>query len=88
MKKSPNKERVIGVAEAAKRLGAAPSTVRGWVAEGRFPGARLEASPGGGISFWLIPENTLYQFKRPKIGRPSRTRIAPLAKKITGIKKS
>ncbi len=59
---------MLTVKQVAEALSAAPSTVRTWLGEGLFPGARLEESPAG--AYWLIPDTALKDFDKPKVGRP------------------
>ena len=62
------KAEMLTIREAAKRIGAAESSVRLWVRRGRFPGARLETSPVG--SYLLIPDSDLDNFEMGSPGRP------------------
>jgi len=57
----------LTAAQVAERLSVGRSTVNLWCRQGRFPGARVEASPVG--DYWLIPESDLKGFERPKRGR-------------------
>ena len=66
MKKKEAK--MLTVKEAAQQLEVAPSTVRMWLKEGLLPGAELKDSPAG--QYWVIPDTTLQNFEKPKIGRP------------------
>ncbi len=72
----------LTAAQAAERLGVGRSTVNLWCRRGKFPGARIEASPVG--DYWLIPEKDLAGFKPPERGRPAKANGAakqPAAKK-------
>ena len=44
------------------------TTVRLWIKNGLFPGAREEQTPRGPI--WLVPEEDLAKFTPPPMGRP------------------
>ncbi len=57
----------LTTSQAAERLGVGASTVRLWCTQGRFPNARAETTPRGGV--WLIPESDLKDFQPPKRGR-------------------
>ncbi|MGH9822066.1 MAG: helix-turn-helix domain-containing protein [Blastocatellia bacterium] len=59
---------MLSIREAAVMLAVSPSTIRVWILAGRIQGARIEESPAG--SYWLIPEQSLKNFKKPKRGRP------------------
>jgi excisionase family DNA binding protein len=66
MKKKESK--MLTVKEAAQQLKVAPSTVRMWLKEGLLPGTELKDSPAG--QYWVIPDTTLQNFEKPKVGRP------------------
>jgi hypothetical protein len=59
--------RMLSVKEVAGRLGAPPVSVRLWARSGRFPGAELKESEFG-VSYWLIPEESLSGFEKEKPG--------------------
>ena len=61
---------MLTVRETAGRIGAAESSVRLWVRQGKFAGARLEETPVG--SYWMIPETALSSFEMGKAGRPQK----------------
>jgi hypothetical protein len=63
--------KMLTIKETAERLGAKPGSVRVWVGQGRFTGARKESTPLG-IDYWLIPESALDGFEMGRAGRPSR----------------
>jgi excisionase family DNA binding protein len=46
-------------------------TVAQWLREGRIPGAELHTI--GSLKVWLIPRDALKDFKRPEMGRPTKT---------------
>jgi helix-turn-helix protein len=62
------KPEMLTVKEVAQRLSAAPSTVRAWLKEGLFPGARLITDSI--VPYWLIPDTEVTAFDKPKPGRP------------------
>jgi excisionase family DNA binding protein len=43
-------------------------TVAQWLRDGRVPGAELQTI--GSLKVWLIPRDSLKDFKRPEMGRP------------------
>jgi len=61
---------MLTASQAAKKLGAAESSVRLWARQGKFPGAVREETPVG--SYWMIPETALDGFKMGQPGRPSK----------------
>lgn len=61
-------ERMLTVSEVAQRLGESDRTIRNWVSQNLFAGAKLKASPRG--PYWMIPETALRSFERPLRGRP------------------
>jgi helix-turn-helix protein len=62
------KVRMLSLKEVSEITGAPGSSVRLWVRQGRFPGARLEKTQIG--DFWLVPESDLEGFKPKGRGRP------------------
>lgn len=46
------------------------TTIRLWIKNGLFPGAREEQTPRGPV--WLIPETDLEGFTPPPMGRPKK----------------
>ncbi len=56
-------------------------TVAQWLRDGRVPGAELQTI--GSMKVWLIPRDSLKDFKRPEMGRPPKEAGAkkPAAKK-------
>lgn len=62
-------ERLLSVAEVARRLDVSEETVRRWLREGRLPGYRL----GGGRSGWRISESDLAEFLRSTRHEPDKT---------------
>jgi hypothetical protein len=78
MAKKGNKK-MLSVKEAASQIGAAPSSVRYWLTQGRFPDAKL-ITPEYGVPYWLIPESDLEGFEMGKPGPK------PGAKKATSGK--
>jgi len=57
----------LTAAQVAERLEVGRSTVNLWCRQGKFPGARIEASPVG--DYWMIPASDLKDFQPPKRGR-------------------
>jgi len=73
---------MLTVKEAASQIGAAESSVRLWVRQGKFPGAKLEKTPVG--TYWLIPNSALDSFEMGSPGRPpkpKKERKSPTRKK-------
>ena len=69
-KEKPEKTaKELTVPEVARRLRKPYPTVSLWVRQGRFPNARYEQTPRGGV--WWIPESDVSSFTPPKPGRPS-----------------
>lgn len=56
----------------ANETGAAYTTVMLWLKRGIIPGAKLKEDQRG--AYWEIPASALKTFKRPKIGRPKKSR--------------
>lgn len=56
---------ILGVAEAAERLGRPERTIQLWAKEGRFAGARLISG------VWVIPRAAVDNFKEPERGNPN-----------------
>jgi hypothetical protein len=71
MAKKKAEEKMLTAREVASRIGAAYSSVRIWVKEGRFPGARLEHPPAG-LPYWLIPESAIEGYETRGVGRPAK----------------
>jgi hypothetical protein len=69
--KKTGEQKMLTIKETAERLGASPGSVRVWVGQGRFTGARKESTPLG-IDYWLIPESALAGFSMGRAGRPPR----------------
>lgn len=67
----------LTTSQAAERLSVGISTVRLWCQQGRFPHARAQDTPRGVV--WLIPENDLNNFEKPRRGAPPKpkTEAAP-----------
>jgi hypothetical protein len=61
-------DKMLTVQEAAAKLGASVKSVRVWVWQGRFAGARKETTPMG--EYWLIPESSLEGVEVRPPGRP------------------
>ena len=57
--------------QVAERMDVAPATVRLWCSQGKFKHARLVEHPRG--DYWVIPENDLHGFEKPRMGRPPKT---------------
>jgi excisionase family DNA binding protein len=49
-------------------------TVAQWLRDGRVPGAELQTL--GSLKVWLIPRDSLKDFKRPEMGRPKKVKKA------------
>jgi excisionase family DNA binding protein len=49
-------------------------TVAQWLRDGRVPGAELHNL--GSMKVWLIPRDSLKDFKRPEMGRPKKAKKA------------
>lgn len=64
----------LTVKEVAERLGKDNRLIRLWCKQGRFPNARLEETPRGGV--WLIPEKDLRGFQEPQMGRPTKEKVS------------
>ena len=74
-------EKELTAAQVAERLDVGRSTVNLWCRQGKFPGARVEASPVG--DYWMIPEKDVRDFQPPTKGRPPKSLPAP-EKRATG----
>jgi excisionase family DNA binding protein len=57
----------LTTSQTAERLNVGASTVRLWCKQGKFPNARAQDTPRGSV--WLIPENDVKDFDKPKRGR-------------------
>jgi excisionase family DNA binding protein len=57
----------LTTSQTAVRLNVGASTVRLWCQQGKFPNARAQDTPRGTV--WLIPENDVKGFDKPKRGR-------------------
>jgi hypothetical protein len=66
MAKKGKEKVMLNVKEAAARLNVPLVSVRLWARSGRFEGAKLEETPLG--SYWLIPEDSIKDFKKDKPG--------------------
>lgn len=66
--------------EFAEATGAAWSTIRKLVKDGKIPGAKLEQTRFG--DFWVIPETAIEGFELRGVGRPQK----PDAKRPRGRK--
>ena len=64
----------LTTAEAAERLGVAQVTVNVWCLRGLFPNAEREESPRGPV--WMIPEEDVASFVKPKRGAPKKKEAA------------
>jgi hypothetical protein len=74
-------KKMLGVKEAAEKIGAAASSVRYWLTKGRFPNAEL-VKPEYGVPYWLIPESDLEKFEIGKPGpKPGAKRKAESSKR-------
>jgi hypothetical protein len=56
----------------AAETGAAYTTVMLWLKRGLVPGAERKEDPRG--PYWEIPSSALKNFKKPKIGRPKKSK--------------
>jgi len=74
-------EKELTAAQVAERLDVGRSTVNLWCRQGKFPGARVEASPVG--DYWMIPEKDVRDFQPPTKGRQPKSLPAP-EKRATG----
>ena len=81
--KKKGTEKMLSVKEAAKRIGAATSSVRYWLTKGRFPNAQL-VQPEYGVPYWLIPESEVESFEK---GTPGPKPGAKKKKESGGKKK-
>jgi hypothetical protein len=69
MSKKQGAETMFSLLQVAERLNKAPTSIRIWLGQGRFPGAeRIE--PEIGVPYWLIPESAIKQFEERPVGRP------------------
>ena len=66
------KAKMLTASQAARKLGAAESSVRLWARQGKFRGAIREETPVG--SYWMIPETALDGFKMGMPGRPPKAK--------------
>ncbi len=60
---------MFNVTQVAEKLGKTPSSIRIWLAQGRFPGAE-RVEPEFGVPYWRIPESALKKFEERPVGRP------------------
>jgi predicted site-specific integrase-resolvase len=60
--------RMLSLKEVAEKTGAAASSIRLWVRQGRFPNAQIEETRLGKL--WLVPETDLKYLKLKPAGRP------------------
>lgn len=60
-------ETMLTTAEAAERLNRSERTIQLWAKREKIPG--LQRTPEG---IYLIPESSLDQIERPRLGRPPR----------------
>jgi hypothetical protein len=60
-------KKMLSVKDVAERVNAAPSTVRYWLTQKRFPNAEL-IMPEVGTDYWLIPESDIIGLEKSKPG--------------------
>ncbi len=77
----PRMDKELTAAQVAERLDVGRSTVNLWCRQGKFPGARVEASPVG--DYWMIPEKDVRDFQPPTKGRPPKS-LPATQKRATG----
>ena len=68
-------DKELTAAQVAEHLDVGRSTVNLWCRQGKFPGARVEASPVG--DYWMIPEKDVRDFQPPTKGRPPKAKPSP-----------
>jgi len=78
-------ENYMTAREFAQLVNTPYPTVAQWLRDGRIPGAEL--ADIGHLKVWMIPKDVLKDFKRPEMGRPSKKKAEPSAKK-TATKKA
>lgn len=66
--KKEKADKMLTTQQVAQKLRKPYPTVALWVRQGRFPHAKYEETPRGGV--WWIPESDLAGFVAPKPGRP------------------
>jgi excisionase family DNA binding protein len=63
-------ENYMTAREFAQLVNTPYPTVAQWLRDGRVPGAELHNL--GSMKVWLIPRESLKDFKRPEMGRPKK----------------
>jgi hypothetical protein len=72
-------DKFMTAVEFAEKVNTAYPTVAKWLREGKVPGAFRQKI--GNMEIWLIPGDVLKDFKRPKMGRPKKTKEQPKTSK-------